>query len=128
MRYIRTVIHGKSSDVELVDDQIFHRDLCLVCLPPVEVGMDNTGTITVEHIVFVSPLALPGNGTCIRIQQDFGLIEAESLFFIIRTIQTIGVFKFFNIQSKNDHRIAETDLIILRKRNDSIRFFCFPVE
>ena len=95
---------------------------------PVKVGLYHTGTITMLGVIYMPPLALSGDSARIRIQQDFVFIKTESFLFIIRTIQSIGVLKFFDIQIKDDHRIAETNLVTFRKWNHGVRFFGFAVK
>ena len=95
---------------------------------PVKVGLYHTGTITMLGVIYMPPLALSGDGARIRIQQDFVFIKTESFLFIIRTIQSIGVLKFFDIQIKDDHRIAESDPVTFRKWNHGVRFFGFAVK
>ena len=95
---------------------------------PVKVGLYHAGTITMLGVIHMSPLALSGDCTCIRIQQDFVFIKTETFLFIIRTIQSIGVLKFFDIQIKDDHRIAESDPVTFRKWNHGVWFFGFAVK
>ena len=71
-----TFIHGKSADMKFIDDQVFHRNGMVTLAAPVKVGMYYAGAVTVLGVVHMSPLALSGDGACVRIQENLIFIEA----------------------------------------------------
>ena len=81
-----TFIHGKSADVKFIDDQVFHRNGMVTLAAPVKVGMYYAGAVTVLGVVHMSPLALSGDGACVRIQENLIFIEAEPFLLIIRSV------------------------------------------
>ena len=114
--------------MQFINDEIFHRDGSVTLLPPVEVRMNDTCPVAMLRIIFMAPVALPGYGTGIRVKQDFGTVKAESLLLVIRSVQPVSIFKFFNVETKYDHGIAESDAVIIRKWKNGKGLFRFPVE
>ena len=51
------------------------------------------------------------------------MVKAQSLFFIIGAVQTVGILVFFDIKSEHDHGVYKTDLIMFREREDGKRLF-----
>ena len=119
---------GKSADMELIDYQIFHRDRLTSFQAPVKVVLYDPRTVAVMGIILASPLALSGDCAGIGIQQDFRLVEPQPFFLVIGTVQPVGIFEFFDIQSEYDHGIDKADLVIIGKFQSSKRLFCIAVE
>ena len=46
----------------------------------------------------------------------------------MRTVHAVGIFKFANVQTVNDHGIDVADLIGFRKWKDGVRFFLAAVK
>ena len=79
-------------------------------------------------VILASPLALTGDCAGVRIEQDLCLVEAEPFFFIIGTVQPVGVLELLHVQTEHDHGVDEADLIVIRKFQGGERFLRFPVE
>lgn len=77
---------------------------------------------------FYGPSGFAGYGTGIRVKQDFGTVKAEPHLLVIRSVQPVSIFKFFNVETKYDHGIAESNAVIIRKWKNGKGLFRFPVE
>ena len=51
----------KSSDMEFVNDQILHGNLCVTAVSPVKVVVCDTGAVAVRSMIDTAPVALSGN-------------------------------------------------------------------
>ena len=114
--------------MEFVDDQIFHGNGLAPLQPPVKVVLYDPGAVAVLCVILASPLALTGDCAGVRIEQDLCLVEAEPFFFIIGTVQPVGVLELLHVQTEHDHGVDEADLIVIRKFQGGERFLRFPVE
>ena len=72
---------------------------------------------------FHSPDFPAGNHSGIWIQQNIVLAEQLPFLGIVRAADPVSVFKLFNVQAKDNHRVHIADFIRLWKRKNGIRFF-----
>ena len=70
-----------------------------------------------------SPRTLSCDSFCIRIQKDIVFVEEKPFFRTIRTIHTICILEFFDVESINDHGIDITDTTGIGERKNCERFF-----
>ena len=96
VNYIGRFIHCKSSDMKLIDNQIFHWNKRLPFRAPIKIVAYYPGVIT-TLIVRDTPIALPGYSFGIRIQKNTGFIKNKTLFWIIGTIYTVSIFEIFDL-------------------------------
>ena len=128
MGYAGRAVVGKASDMGLIDHQVFHGNIGMICGSPVKVTSDYAGTVPPVVIFVVSPVALAGNGFCVRIQKDSLGIKTESLALVKGAVQPVGIFHIRDIQIKYDHGIDASDLVIFRKFQHGIGFILRLVE
>ena len=114
--------------MKFIDYQIFHGDRFASFQPPVKVVLYDPRAVAVLRIVLAAPLALPGDCAGIRIQKDLVLIKSKSFFLVIGTVQPVGIFEFFNIQSKYDHGIDKAYFVIVGEFQSGEGLFRIAVE
>ena len=95
---------------------------------PVKITPYDPGTIAVFLVVFSSPAALSGDCVGVGIQKNPCLIKNKPARGIVRAVQPIGILKLLDVQTKDNHGIDKTDPVSIRKRQDSKRLLCLPVE
>ena len=113
-------MRGKSPNMHLVDDQIFHGDFQGFVVLPVKVIIENTGTVLVLFIPVRgnSPLVPSPDHSGVRIHKVFCLVEAMPFMGIERTIHAIRIIDVLEIKLKDNHRIHIADPELFGKRND----------
>ncbi len=118
----------KAPYMELIDNQILHRQKRRLQVLPVKIIFNHAGLIMLIHRGGSPPHALTRNSLGIRIQKITVLIKNQPLFRLVGPVHPVSVFKFFNIQFKNNHGIHIADAVMLRKRKHGKRLILFPVE
>ena len=123
----RTVL-GKSTDMQLIYDQVFRREKRRRVIFPVEVVFYDTGFIMLSPRRSVAPVALSRDCPGIGIQKIFITVEDQSLLWFIRAVHAVCIFKFFYVEFEYDHGIYVSDSIMLRERKNRERFMLGSME
>ena len=76
----------------------------------------------------LSPLTLSCDSLCVRIEKNIIFVKKLAFFRFIRSVDLIGILKFFNFQSIYQNRIRIADAVVLRNRNSCIRFVRLRME
>ena len=119
---------GEAPYMELIDNQIPQGKLRAAHIPPVKALGNHPAVILVVVPVILSPAALTGNGSCIRIQQNPLLVEQQSLSRIIWAVHPVGVFKFRNIQPEYHNGKDVSDPVGVRNGDYGVRNLFLPVK
>ena len=118
----------KSPHVQFIDHQILHRDKRIPVLPPVKHIAHHPRFVESAFLSGAAPYALPCHRLGINIQQHVLFVKQKPLLRIIRSVQTVCVLKFFNVQAKYDHRIDFSHPVMLRERDHRVRFIFHTME
>ena len=111
----------KAPYMQLIDDELTHFPRGLSGIAPVKYIFYDSRMVMLW--LFNAPDILTGDSSCVWIEQDCIFIKKKSPGGIVWTIDAIGVFKFTDVQTVNNHGIDVSDFIGFRKREDGVRFF-----
>ena len=121
MLHTRRRIFCKAANMKLIDHQIAHISGRLRHLTPVKGILYHSGPVVTFQLL--SPGMFSDDCSCIRIQQNLFPVKQKTFPRIAGTVHPVGIFKFLNIQAKDNHGIDITNLIGCRKRKHCVRFF-----
>ena len=99
---------SKISYMKFIDDQVTEFFFGLRDITPVKGILYNSCMVGV--IPADSPGSLTGNGSGVRIQKDVVLVK-RSPFSDSKDRHAVGILKFFDIKSIDDHGIDISDLV-----------------
>ena len=105
----------EAADMDLVDDQILHREQRIFVGPPVKIVADDPCFVKILIPRLFAPDALPGDRFGIGVEQDPAFVKCKSLLRVVRTVDAVGVFKLFNIKIEDDHCVDVADAVGFRK-------------
>ena len=117
---------GETADVKFIDDKVAHFSFGLRHVAPVKCIIYNPGMVGPD--LLLSPDTLAGNSFCVRIQENIIFVEKHAVGRIVRAVHPVGIFKIFDVDAEDNHRIHITDLVFFRKRKDCERVFFTTVE
>ena len=118
---------GKAAHMHLINDQIGHRNMRLDTGAPVKIMANHTRTVRISALAG-APDALTGNRLGIRIKQQIFPVEQIAFLRIVRSVDPIGIFNIFNVQTEYDHGVGRTDLVVLREGQLNKRLLLLAVE
>ena len=117
----------KSADVHLINDQLIHGNLWLPLFSPEKIISHHSGPISFFIHLF-APYTLACHCLCIGVKEYVVLIKEKALFPVPDTAQPVSILKFSDIQTEHHHGVHVTDLKMLRKPENRIRFLLCPVK
>ena len=99
--------------MKLVDHKITELLGGLRHIAPIENILYHPGPVAPASTL--SPAALAGYHSCVRIQEHGFLIKNHSFFRRIGSTHPIGVLKLFNVKSEYNHGVDVADFVFLRE-------------
>ena len=118
--HVRAFVHGKSAHVHFVNHHVLKRHVCVLEIAPIEHIFDHTRMVGAVLGRTHAPAALAGHSACIRVEQEFLLVEQQAACRVIRAVHAVGVFKLGDVEIEHDHRPRIADAELLGKRQHGI--------
>ncbi len=119
---------GKAPHVELVDDDVLHRDQGAAHAAPVKVVPDHAGLVVLAPGGGVAPAALAGDGLGVGVQQVLGVVKDQPPLRLIGAVHPVGVFKLLDVQLEDDHGVHVADAVVLGEGEDGVGLLGLPLE
>ena len=113
--------------MKLVNDQILYGPDRIDVSAPVEIIDHDPRPISVILTGLFSPDTLTGDRSGVRIQKWPFFLKNQPSSRVIRSVHPVSILKITDIQPEHDHGIDASDPVMLRKRQDRVRFFFAPV-
>ena len=120
-------VAGKSAHMHFIDDGILHLCAGEISFLPDKVVLDDTGVIG-TRLLGCAPGPLSCDSLCVGVKDQFFAVKKKALRRIIGAVETITVFKLFNVELIDKNGIDPACTIALGDADDGIGNFCFTPE